>query len=56
LLNIATLDFLLFGRVNSELADLSLSQDSLKTSLWEVVQAITKYKSSDAIQQWMDFC
>jgi hypothetical protein len=42
--------------VNSQLADLFLSQGSSKVSLEEIVQTFSKNKSITTFRQWMDRC
>jgi hypothetical protein len=49
LLNIASANFFLFWKLKAELADLSLSQSSLKKSLEGVVRTISKNESAAAL-------
>ncbi len=50
------MDFFLFWKVKSELADVSLSQDSLKMSLEGAVWTSTIDKLAAAIQRWIEHC
>jgi hypothetical protein len=49
LLNIASVNFFLFWQLKAEMADLSLSQSSLKKSLEGVVRTISKNESAAAL-------
>jgi hypothetical protein len=54
--HITTTDCFLCKRVKPELADLSLSQGSLRMNLEAVIQTSRKHKSAAAFWQWVDRC
>jgi hypothetical protein len=54
--HLAPADFFLFPKVKSELAGISLTQDTFKTTWEELVCRITKDEFAAAFQWWMERC
>jgi histone-lysine N-methyltransferase SETMAR len=54
--DLAPADFFLFPKLKSELAGISLAQDTFKTTWEGVVRSITKDEFAAAFQRWMERC